>query len=100
MDVKHIDRLMSINYVGAAYSTRAAVPHLKASGGGRIVYVSSVLGLMGFPGYAAYCASKVPLHFPSRSLGILNDYEILLLIFIDVTMGIGGSSWIGFEPQR
>src|SRR5688572_27058257 len=50
---------MNVNYLGVVYSARAVVPHLKKNGGGRIVFVSSVLGLMGFPGYSAYCASKV-----------------------------------------
>jgi NAD(P)-dependent dehydrogenase (short-subunit alcohol dehydrogenase family) len=37
---------------------RYAVPHLRASGGGSIVNMSSVQALLGFPGWAAYAATK------------------------------------------
>jgi NAD(P)-dependent dehydrogenase (short-subunit alcohol dehydrogenase family) len=37
---------------------REAMPHLKASGRGRIVNISSDAGKTGFPLLAAYCASK------------------------------------------
>jgi 3-hydroxybutyrate dehydrogenase len=38
--------------------TQAALPHLLASGRGRIVSVASVAGLRGFPYVSAYCAAK------------------------------------------
>jgi 3-dehydrosphinganine reductase/AP-1 complex subunit gamma-1 len=69
-DLKHFSRLMETNYFGVVYATRAVVPHLKNNGGGRIIYISSVLGLMGFPGYAAYCASKFAIHGLAQSLHI------------------------------
>jgi NAD(P)-dependent dehydrogenase (short-subunit alcohol dehydrogenase family) len=37
---------------------REEIPHLAAAGGGAIVNCSSVAGLVGFPGIAAYSASK------------------------------------------
>lgn len=52
------DRLMSVNYMGTVNCTRAFLPYLIRSRGGRIANVSSVLGFMGLFGYSAYAASK------------------------------------------
>ena len=49
---------MGINVRGVFLMTRAAVPHMKAQGYGRMVSMSSVAGLVALPDRAAYCASK------------------------------------------
>ncbi|MGI9117512.1 MAG: SDR family NAD(P)-dependent oxidoreductase [Gaiellales bacterium] len=51
-------RVMGINVGGVYLTCRAAVPHLRAAGGGAIVVVASQLGLVAVPDAAAYCASK------------------------------------------
>jgi NAD(P)-dependent dehydrogenase (short-subunit alcohol dehydrogenase family) len=56
-DLAIFDRVMRVNYLGAVYCTRAAMPHLRATRG-LIVAVSSLQGLTGFPGYSGYAASK------------------------------------------
>lgn len=56
-DVTVMERLMRVNYLGAAWCTHAALPHLAASRG-RIVAVSSLAGLTGVPTHSAYAASK------------------------------------------
>jgi NAD(P)-dependent dehydrogenase (short-subunit alcohol dehydrogenase family) len=56
-DLEVFDRVMRVNYLGAVYCTRAALPHLRARKG-LLVAVSSLQGLTGFPGYTAYAASK------------------------------------------
>jgi len=56
-DTSIIEQIMRINYLGAAYCTYYALPHLKQSKG-RIAAVSSVAGLTGVPTRSAYCASK------------------------------------------
>ncbi len=50
--------LMNINFWGVVYGTKAFLPHLKESGDGHIVNVSSVFGLFSVPTQAAYNASK------------------------------------------
>jgi NAD(P)-dependent dehydrogenase (short-subunit alcohol dehydrogenase family) len=50
--------LMSINFWGVVYGTKAFLPHLKASGDGHIVNTSSVFGLISVPSQSAYNASK------------------------------------------
>jgi short-subunit dehydrogenase len=56
-DTSIIEQLIRLNYLGAAYCTYYALPHLKASKG-RIAAISSVAGLTGVPTRTAYSASK------------------------------------------
>lgn len=52
------DTILSVNLRGTFLVMRQAMPHLKASGQGRIVNVASDAGKRGFPLLGAYCASK------------------------------------------
>ncbi len=50
--------LFGINFWGVVHGTRAFLPHLRASGEGHVVNVSSVFALISVPGQGAYNASK------------------------------------------
>jgi butyryl-CoA dehydrogenase len=50
--------LIDINFWGVVHGTLAFLPHLKASGDGHIVNISSVFGLLGIPSQSAYNAAK------------------------------------------
>ena len=52
------DWLFEINFHGMVRMTRVFLPLLKASDEARLIYTSSVFGLIGPPGQAAYAASK------------------------------------------
>ncbi len=56
-DFSVFERLLSVNYLGAVYTTAAALPHLRAARG-LIVAVASIAGLTGVPERTAYAASK------------------------------------------
>jgi NAD(P)-dependent dehydrogenase (short-subunit alcohol dehydrogenase family) len=56
-DLAVFEQVMRVNYLGAVYCTRAALPHLRGRRG-LLVAVSSLQGLTGFPGYSGYAASK------------------------------------------
>lgn len=51
---------VEVNILGAAFPTRYALPHLLQSGGG-VLFVSSLVGVRGFPGVSVYAASKMAL---------------------------------------
>ncbi|MGP4000141.1 SDR family NAD(P)-dependent oxidoreductase [Streptomyces sp. 8N706] len=53
-DVRHV---MEVNFFGVVQTTKAALPHLRASGG-RLITVTSVGGIIGQPFNEAYCAAK------------------------------------------
>jgi NAD(P)-dependent dehydrogenase (short-subunit alcohol dehydrogenase family) len=50
--------LMDINFWGVAHGTLAFLPHLRASGDGHVVNISSVFGLLGIPTQSAYNSAK------------------------------------------
>lgn len=51
-------RVNDVNSLGTFLGCKAAIPAMKAAGGGSIVNISSVLGLRGASYAMAYCASK------------------------------------------
>jgi NAD(P)-dependent dehydrogenase (short-subunit alcohol dehydrogenase family) len=57
-----------INCFGALWVTQAALPYLRAQGGGRIIQVSSIGGIISIPALGAYCASKWALEALSEAL--------------------------------
>lgn len=60
--------LMNINFWGVVYGSKAFLPLLKQAPVGRLVNVSSVFGLIAFPGQAAYNASKFAVKGFTESL--------------------------------
>ncbi len=55
---KQILDQISTNLIGSIQVTRAALPHLRAQGGGRIIQLASMGGQMAFPGMSIYHATK------------------------------------------
>ena len=60
--------VLDTNITGVFHGCRAALPHLRARGGGWIISISSLAGKNPFPGGAAYCASKAALNAFSEAL--------------------------------
>jgi butyryl-CoA dehydrogenase len=58
MSYEDFEWLMNINFWGVVYGTKAFLPHLKRSGEGHIVNLSSVFGLISVPSQSAYNAAK------------------------------------------
>jgi 3-oxoacyl-[acyl-carrier protein] reductase len=61
-------RVLATNLTGVFYACRAAVPAMRARGGGWIINVSSLAGKNAFTGGGAYCASKAALNAFSEVL--------------------------------
>lgn len=53
-----LERLIATNVKGGFYIAAAAVPGMKKKGWGRIINVSSVIGVTGYPGDTVYAATK------------------------------------------
>ena len=62
--------LMAVNFDGPMYACRAALPHLRKSGGGSIVNVSSGAGLLPLKYRSAYSASKAALQMYGKALAL------------------------------
>ncbi len=74
-DYSEYEWIMNINFWGVVYGTKAFLPHLKASGEGHVVNVSSVFGLFAQPGMSAYNATKFAVRGFTESLRQELDME-------------------------
>jgi len=59
---------LDVNLNGAYYCAQAAIPYLKARGGGKIITTGSGMGHRGSPERSAYCVSKAGLWMLTRCL--------------------------------
>jgi short-subunit dehydrogenase len=64
--------IFDINVFGVVRMTNAVLPHMRSQGGGRVVNVSSVLGLIPAPFMAVYAATKHAIEGYSESI----DHEL------------------------
>jgi len=64
------DAAFRVNVTAPMWLCRAAVPHLRAAGGGAIVNVSSRAAERASPGLAAYVASKGAINALTRALAV------------------------------
>jgi NAD(P)-dependent dehydrogenase (short-subunit alcohol dehydrogenase family) len=58
LSVEEIRRVTEVNYLGVVHGVKAALPHLRAAGGGTIINVGSALSERAVPLQAAYVAAK------------------------------------------
>ena len=70
--VAQAQRVFDTNFFGVIRMTRAVLPHMRAQGSGRIVNISSVLGLIPAPYMAIYAATKHAIEGYSESV----DHEV------------------------
>ncbi|WP_043765142.1 SDR family NAD(P)-dependent oxidoreductase [Algiphilus aromaticivorans] len=68
MAIGDFEWLMNINFWGVVHGTQAFLPHLKASGEGHIVNISSLFGLLAVPSQSAYNAAKYAVRGFTESL--------------------------------
>lgn len=70
IELEDWERIIALNQMGPLHGMRAVIPAMRAQGGGAIVNVSSVWGLTGVPGVAAYTASKGALRQMSKNAAL------------------------------
>ncbi|HUB41733.1 MAG TPA: SDR family oxidoreductase [Streptosporangiaceae bacterium] len=87
------DRVMAVNVKSVFLVSRAAIPHLRAAGGGSIVNISSVHAVATVPRLAAYAASKGAVISLSRQMAM--DYaddgirvNAVVVGSVDTQMGV------------
>jgi NAD(P)-dependent dehydrogenase (short-subunit alcohol dehydrogenase family) len=65
-----LDRVLTVNVRSAWVCTRAVIPLMRDAGGGAIVNMSSITGIVGAPGMAAYSTSKGAIITLTRTLAL------------------------------
>lgn len=70
--MSHADwsRQQAINVDGVFFGLKHGCPLIAASGGGSVINISSVAGLRGSPGLAAYCATKGAVRLLTKAVAI------------------------------
>ena len=63
------DKVLAVDLTGVFYCSRAATPHMRSRGYGRIVNVASIAGKEGNPNASAYSAAKAGVIALTKSLG-------------------------------
>lgn len=61
MTLADFEEAMAVHFWGPLHTMRAAIPHMRSRGGGRIANISSVGGKVGVCHLIPYCASKFAL---------------------------------------
>jgi NAD(P)-dependent dehydrogenase (short-subunit alcohol dehydrogenase family) len=64
------ERILKVNVLATAYCCTAAIPALRAAGGGTIVNVSSVYGVLGRRGMGQYDTTKAAVLGMTRALAV------------------------------
>lgn len=67
-DPSQIARVLSINLAGTLHVTRQALRAMLLQRGGRIINISSIIGLRGYNGLSVYAATKAGIDGITRSL--------------------------------
>jgi NAD(P)-dependent dehydrogenase (short-subunit alcohol dehydrogenase family) len=70
MTLSDWQRQQAINLDGVFLSIKHSIPAMKRAGGGSIVLMSSVAGLRGAPGLAAYSATKGGVRLLAKSVAL------------------------------
>jgi len=71
-DMSYADwsRQQAINVDGVFFGIKHGIPLIAASGGGSVINISSVAGINGSPGLAAYCATKGAVRLLSKAVAL------------------------------
>jgi NAD(P)-dependent dehydrogenase (short-subunit alcohol dehydrogenase family) len=95
------DRLLDLNLKGAFLTLRHAVPHLIARRGGTIVGISSIGGLVGAAGEAAYRASKWGLRGLLESVALeLKPHRVRVSIVHPHSINSAGADYAPDSAER
>jgi NAD(P)-dependent dehydrogenase (short-subunit alcohol dehydrogenase family) len=95
-DADEWDRVMAVNLTAAVLATKHAVPHLRTSGRGSIVNISSIAAIRGMGG-GAYTASKAAMIGLTREWAYLHGREgirvnCILPGHVHTPMGMSGGA--------
>lgn len=74
-DLAQWSKVIDINMYGVMHVSRAAIPALRAAGGGSIINISSIAGIRAMGGASAYAAAKGAVQAMTRDLAMAHGRE-------------------------
>jgi NAD(P)-dependent dehydrogenase (short-subunit alcohol dehydrogenase family) len=86
-------RIMAVNLTGTFHGMKAAIPAMRASGGGSVVNIASVAAVVGVKDRAAYSASKGGIYALTRAAALDHIEEGVRINC--VCPGTVDTPWIG-----
>ena len=100
--VDDLRQILDLNVVAPVAAIQAAVPRMRAAGGGLIVNVSSMVTKMTLPGLAAYAATKAALNMLSATarVELAGDNIRVLTVFPRMTATDFGRNSLGDPAMR
>ena len=90
------DDIMQINLKGAFFAARASMPHLKRSGRGAIINISSVSGVTGSGSSIAYAVSKAGVISLTQSLARAFAPDVRVNA---IAPGVVETRWLEGDPE-
>ncbi len=90
------DDIMQVNLKGAFFAARASMPHLKQSGRGAIVNISSLSGITGSGSSIAYAVSKAGLISLTQSLARAFAPDVRVNA---IAPGVVETRWLEGDPE-
>ncbi|MGV9563351.1 SDR family oxidoreductase [Streptomyces sp. NPDC003480] len=98
--VEDVRRVMEVNFFGVVAATKAALPHLRASGG-RLITVTSVGGVVGQPFNEAYCAAKFAVEGFMESLApVVGRLGVTVSVVEPGAVATEFVTNIGLDPEQ
>lgn len=98
IDINELDRTIDVNFRGTVRLTKLSLPHIINSSHGRIINVSSILGIIPLPTEAVYSATKFAVRAFSYALADeLEDTKVKVCI---ISPGPVNTPFIMENPEK
>jgi citronellol/citronellal dehydrogenase len=90
--------VMAVNVTAPLVAIRAAVPHLRAAGGGRILNVSSVAALRPIPGLMSYGISKIALEHLTVDMARILQADGIAVTCFRIDLPVASEGFVANTP--
>ncbi len=100
--IEHFQQIIELNLFGPIYAIRAVVPHMRQTGGGLIINISSMVSKMHIPGLATYASTKAALNVLSDTARVELAPENIrvITVFPRMTATDFGRNSLGNQQMR
>lgn len=99
IEMSRHDLVMEINLRAPLIATRAAVPHMRDAGGGRIVNVSSLAALQPIPGLMSYGISKLGLERMTIDLARQLHADAIAVNCFRIDLPVASEGFVANTPE-